>query len=195
MLLKQITISRVLGPLFLIDEIEEGDSENANDLLLVLQHTYPQFFKKSIGWKLSIEEVEFLILDAPRHSLQVNLKSEFVCAQREHLRCCCPSACTIYQVLTIQHGFLLRHGTQFGALFIGYVDLQHHGEVLFFLGPLSELERVAAKRVARNVGKRAIACECTGREVHLREIMDPQDDLPTLRRRKRRRLDKAKIDS
>ncbi|CCW61165.1 unnamed protein product [Phytomonas sp. EM1] len=195
MSLKQITISKVFGPLFLIDEIEESDLESANDLLPVLRRTYPQLFKKGIGWKLSIEELEFLILDAPKNGWQVCLSSELVREQRESLKRACPSSCKIYHVLTTQYGYLLRHGTQFGALFIGYVDLQQHSEVLFFLGPLSELEGVAAKRVARSVGKRAMVCGCEGGEVHLDEIMDPPNGLVGARGGKKRRIDKAVMDS
>lgn len=196
----ELTITGTVGPLFLIHELQEYDEEAsavaptasaavtaaAATTAAALQRHWPQFYKRQHGWRLSIEEVQYLLWlsgQSPiltttssmststsagvKHDRTPSLPSSVSVSLRLHggplvaslatsLAAASPAACAVYRCLTADHGFRLRHGSQFGSLFIGYAGtVRQHGEVLFFLGPLPPLAAVRAARVAGSVGKRA----------------------------------------
>ncbi|PWU92198.1 hypothetical protein TcG_11209 [Trypanosoma cruzi] len=138
-----LRIIRTHGPLFVC--------ENPS---LFLQ-TLPQARKKHYrSDHLSIEELEYL-----GHSFDIVFKNEQDAHRRACLRERHANFCRMYRYLTDEMGLRLRHGSQFGAAFIGYRDVNGHGEYLVYLGPLSRLEEVAAVRVARSVAKEAWVAE------------------------------------
>ncbi|EKF28408.1 hypothetical protein MOQ_007842 [Trypanosoma cruzi marinkellei] len=138
-----VRIIRTHGPLFVCE-----------DPSLFLQ-TFPQARKKHYhSDHLSIEELEYL-----GHSFDIVFKNEHDSHRRACLRERHATSCRVYRYLTDEMGLRLRHGSQFGAAFIGYRDVNGHGEYLVYLGPLSRLEEVAAVRVARSVAKEAWVAE------------------------------------
>ncbi|ORC91457.1 uncharacterized protein TM35_000064620 [Trypanosoma theileri] len=127
------------GPLFICE-----------DPLQYLQ-VLPQGRKKHYdSTHLSIEELEYL-----NHSFAIIFDRVEDKELRDVLYKRHTLSCKAYRYLTDVMGLHLRHGSQFGAAFIGYKDINGHGECLIFFGPLSHLETVAAVRVASSVGKEA----------------------------------------
>lgn len=164
----QLTVVDTNGPLFVLDEAAEVTNFFATH--------YPQFAKRSLGWQLSVEEVHFLLLLQQKKPLAANsaaaanteqpdvtvtFASGNAAEQYDALQATYATDCTVYACLTQDHGFRLRHGSAFGASYIGYRDLARHGECLFFTGPLADLEVVRAVRVARSVGKEAVMVALT----------------------------------
>ncbi|CAD2212905.1 hypothetical protein AGDE_05185 [Angomonas deanei] len=161
-----IAIADTKGPLFLLDM---GHHKDGNVEELWKKH-FPQCYKKWHGWALSIEEVDYL-LHQPNSEIRVELVEGSPAEKLyENMRKDNVLSISLYKTLS-QERYALRSGSQFGALFIGYTLVQSsaipealrrrqlkHGEVLFYLGPLSELEKVRAARVAASVGKEAHVC-------------------------------------
>lgn len=144
------------------------------------------------GWYLSVEELAYLVYTAHRHhpftsscsdgfyskfySLIVRLEGEAL-ARYSVLYAEHREACAVYRYATHRLGLALRHGSQFGALFIGYSgghptenpsSVLEHGEILIFppsvpgqagsqSSTITALDAVRAVRVARSVGKKAVA--------------------------------------
>ncbi|KAG5490264.1 hypothetical protein JKF63_00384 [Porcisia hertigi] len=135
------------GPLFSVAE--------SSAAMAYLATNYPQCKKRGLGWQLSVEEVHFLQSQL-HQSGGVHFMSAVTKDQYEVLRKRYARDCLVYTSLTTKYGYRLRHGSQFGANYIGYRDVGTHGECLFFTGPLAELEKVRAVRIARSVGKRAM---------------------------------------
>ncbi|KAK7197302.1 tRNA intron endonuclease, catalytic C-terminal domain containing protein [Novymonas esmeraldas] len=135
------------GPLFVVQESEAAVAH--------LAAHYPQFKKRGFGWCLSVEEVSFMMAELhPRGSIRfatAAVERQFTVLRQSYAR-----ECAMYAALTAEHGYRLRHGSQFGSSYIGYQDVGEHGECLLFAGPLTELERVRAERIARSVGKLAM---------------------------------------
>lgn len=179
-----ISFDRVFGPLFVPKE-ESLSSEEGPGYVAVLEELFPQFHKRAYGWKLSIEELEYLRVSGSAHNLSVVMESDAVSRLQNQLRAECWQACQLYRILTEQFHYKLRHGGQFGALFIGYRDVRSHGECLFFLGPLHPLEAVAAARVAYSVGKRAFEC-VAGPSVQVNEIQNRSSSAATSPLKRRR---------
>lgn len=157
-----------------------------------IQRVAPQMIKKAFrDVRLSIEEVTYLqhlsSSCAERHPFRVVLDGTDVLARYETLSRCYHHDCLMYRYLTDDHHYALRHGSQFGALFIGYqvrprkgsekaVDAAsgpplQHGEVLFFPAgsrpsspaiPVSNLlpplDVSRAMRISRTVSKTAMGC-------------------------------------
>lgn len=145
----RVTIVGTVGPLF---TIAEDDST-----VTFLRQRYPQCFKKFYGWQLSVEELHFIKEEPlPGVAVEVVFATDAAEKQFEEMKQANCTACSIYRQLTRDHSYQLRHGSQFGALFIGYKDIRSHGEYLFFMGPLHDLERIRALRISHSVGKRAI---------------------------------------
>ncbi|KPI85669.1 hypothetical protein ABL78_5249 [Leptomonas seymouri] len=153
----QLTIVGTNGPLFLVDTSAEA--------VLFLSTHYPQFAKRLLGWQLSVEEV-YCLQSCKGHDAAAQLgnvsdvavvfESASAAAQYQELWKTYAIDCCIYSQLTLCHGYKLRHGSSFGANYIGYQDVNRHGECLFFAGPLTDLEQVRAVRVAHSVGKDAV---------------------------------------
>ncbi|KPA81388.1 hypothetical protein ABB37_03767 [Leptomonas pyrrhocoris] len=152
-----LTIVGTNGPLFVFRK----STETAD----FLSSHYPQFAKRSLGWQLSVEEV--YCLQSRQDScaeagpgkapdFAVSFEAASAVEQYTALRKAYASDCFIYSELTLRHGYKLRHGSSFGASYIGYRDLNEHGECLFFTGPLTALEQVRAVRTAHSVGKEAV---------------------------------------
>ncbi|KAH9598222.1 tRNA intron endonuclease [Trypanosoma melophagium] len=138
------------GPLFI--------SEDPSLFLKVL----PQVHKKNYGdTHLSIEELEYL-----NQSFTIIFVSDEYKRFRDVLYNRHTLSCEAYCYLTDVMKLHLRHGSQFGAAFIGYKDINGHGECLIFFGPLSHLETVAAARVACSVGKEAWVLLEEGKDQH-----------------------------
>lgn len=166
-----LTVRETFGPLFILREQNAKESIPSTEKVAAALHAqWPQFHKKQHGWKLSIEELEYLVWycaeaqsnepkdEGARHSLfvfSISVESGDAAQLRSSLAAQNARSCAIYRLLTYNDRLQLRHGSMFGALFIGYRDLQSHGDILFFLGPLSPLEEVRAARVASSVGKSA----------------------------------------
>ncbi|GET93466.1 hypothetical protein, conserved [Leishmania tarentolae] len=135
------------GPLFSV-------AESAAAIAYLSTH-YPQCKKRSSGWQLSVEEVSLLQSQLGStdgvHFAAADTREKFEELRKRYAR-----DCAVYAALTTDHGYKLRHGSQFGANYIGYQDVETHGECLMFTGPLAELEQVRAVRIARSVGKRAM---------------------------------------
>ncbi|KAG5464222.1 hypothetical protein LSCM1_00402 [Leishmania martiniquensis] len=142
-----LVIEGTNGPLFRV-------AESAAAVAYLSAH-YPQCKKRGVGWQLSVEEVS-LLQSQLRRSDGVRFASADAEEQFEVLRTRHARDCAVYATLTTGHGYKLRHGSQFGANYIGYQDVGTHGECLLFTGPLAELEQVRAVRIARSVGKRAM---------------------------------------
>ncbi|KAG5464955.1 hypothetical protein GH5_00411 [Leishmania sp. Ghana 2012 LV757] len=142
-----LVIDGTNGPLFRV-------AESAAAMAYLSTH-YPQCKKRGVGWQLSVEEVSLLQSQLQR-SDGVRFASAETEEQFEVLRARHARDCVVYAALTTDHGYKLRHGSQFGANYIGYQDVGMHGECLLFTGPLAELEQVRAVRIARSVGKRAM---------------------------------------
>lgn len=116
---------------------------------------FPQMYKKDYsGPHLGVEEleylsefvsIEFITAEDRRYWASLRMRHEF--------------SCRVYRHLTDKMGLFLRHGSQFGAAFIGYRDLKDHGNCLVYFGPLSQLSATAAARVAASVGKEAWVVE------------------------------------
>ncbi|AYU83747.1 tRNA intron endonuclease catalytic C-inal domain containing protein [Leishmania donovani] len=142
-----LVIEGTNGPLFRV-------AESAAAIAYLSTH-YPQCKKRGSGWHLSVEEVSLLQSQLRRadgvHFASADTKEQFEVLRKRYAR-----DCAVYAALTTDHGYRLRHGSQFGANYIGYQDVGTHGECLLFTGPLAELERVRAVRIARSVGKRAM---------------------------------------
>ncbi|XQJ31850.1 tRNA intron endonuclease, catalytic C-terminal domain containing protein, putative [Leishmania guyanensis] len=142
-----LVIDGTNGPLFSIVE--------STAAIAYLSAHYPQFKKRGVGWQLSVEEVSLLQAQLQRsddiHFASADTKDQFEVLRKRYAR-----DCIVYAALTTDHGYKLRHGSQFGANYIGYQDVGSHGECLFFTGPLAKLEQVRAVRIARSVGKRAM---------------------------------------
>lgn len=152
----QLSVVGTNGPLFVL-------AESAEVTAFLAAH-YPQFAKRLQGWQLSVEELYCLQSTAADHaadasraaSVSVSFTSVEAAAQYEELHEAYTVDCIVYDELTRRHGYKLRHGSAFGASYIGYQDIKRHGECLFFRGPLSGLEQLRAARIARSVGKTAI---------------------------------------
>lgn len=160
-----LTIIDINGPLFVLDASAEVTQ-------FCTTH-YPQFAKRSVGLQLSVEEVHFLLQleqeqppprtenttseESAGKEVTVCFASATAAAQFHTLHKTYASDCALYARLTLDHGYHLRHGSAFGASYIAYRDLSRHGDSLIFTNPLSELEKVRAVRVARSVGKEAVA--------------------------------------
>lgn len=143
----QLSIVGTNGPLFVLNK----PSETAQ----FLSTHYPQFAKRSFGWQLSVEEV-YCLQSGESAAVVVTFACDEAERQYAALRRSYVVDCLVYRHLTLSFGYKLRHGSVFGASYIGYQDLSKHGEFLFFIGPLSDLEQVRAARVAHSVGKTAI---------------------------------------
>ncbi|KEG11675.1 hypothetical protein DQ04_02381100 [Trypanosoma grayi] len=138
-----IRVVRTHGPLFVCEDPS------------VFLQTLPQAQKKHhSGAPLSIEELEYL-----SHTHTIEFLSEDDARCREYLRERHTLSCRVYRHLTDVEGLRLRHGSQFGAAFIGYRDVESHGDCLVFFGPLAHLATVAAVRVACSVAKEAWVVE------------------------------------
>lgn len=153
-----LTLDSTCGPLFLARELFGATADPA--AVHHMEVAYPQFFKKHQGWRLAVEEVYHLLHLSVDAGTKVDLATEAVQQQYRVLSRVALQACYLYHELSSVHAYKLRHGSQFGAQFIGYRGVQsRHSETLFFLGPLSPLEVLAATRVAGSVGKRAVVCK------------------------------------
>ncbi|RNF01049.1 uncharacterized protein Tco025E_08665 [Trypanosoma conorhini] len=138
-----LRVLRTRGPLFVC--------EDPAGLLRRLPQTRKRHHR---GACLSIEELEHVA----RAAEVVWLRPEDA-LRRAELRERHASACRLYHHLTDVAGLRLRHGSQFGAAFVGYRDLRGHGACLVFLGPLARPAAVAAARVAGSVAKEAWVAE------------------------------------
>eukprot|EP00796_Vickermania_ingenoplastis_P008155 gene8155-5684_t len=185
-----------MGPLFVLDEPAKPALSTA------LHQHFPQMYKKAYGWRFSVEEMSFLGSLKPKTAAReeegplahchcpavtILFQNAEVQQRYELLASRHREACTLYHLLTTRHNYALRHGSQFGALFIGYRKAEPlttssaprlgHGEVLFFVPSsspgadrsccLTRLEAIRAQRVARSVGKKAVL-------VHLLTSPSPQ---------------------
>jgi tRNA splicing endonuclease len=142
----QVRVVATNGPLFVLDESAE--------MVCFFSAQYPQFAKRSLGWQLSVEEIACLQSSAP--TVEVVFVSADAAELYSELRQAYAVDCAVYRQLTLHHGYKLRHGSPFGANYIGYRDLKAHGEYLFFIGPLADLEELRAVRVAHSVRKIAV---------------------------------------
>ncbi|KAG8345285.1 hypothetical protein TRVL_03889 [Trypanosoma vivax] len=116
---------------------------------------FPQMLKKDYGsGHLSIEELNYLSLSFRVVFDRQEDEGRHVAMSRQHR-----FSCDAYRQLTDKWGLSLRHGSKFGAAFIGYHNVSGHSDYLIFFGPLSRLAAIAAVRVASSVGKEAWSVE------------------------------------
>nr|CCC95550.1 unnamed protein product [Trypanosoma congolense IL3000] len=134
-----IRVTGLFGPLFVC--------HNAS----VFLSKFPQMYKRDYSSAyLSIEELEYL-----SSSFRIEFDNEIDARYRVRLRERHEFSCRVYRHLTEEMGIALRHGGRFGAAFIGYRDINGHGDCLVYFGPLSSMALIAATRVASSVGKEA----------------------------------------